>query len=153
MYIMRRWSTRNAAFLEWTYYLLEGFFLKWHPLLSFIGYQRIEHPVRWIEKPVKSFLFDCQMCGRCVLTATGMTCPMLCPKERRNGPCGGVRANGNCEIKAGMPCVWVEAAKGAGEMKRGGEIRTVQVAVDHSLKGSSSWLRVLQQKNQAPESA
>ena len=39
----------------------------------------------------KKALFDCQMCGQCVLHSTGMTCPMTCPKNLRNGPCGGVR--------------------------------------------------------------
>ena len=57
------------------------------------------------KKPV----FDCQMCGQCVLHNTGMICPMTCPKSLRNGPCGGVRTNGNCEVKPEMTCVWVTA--------------------------------------------
>ena len=48
---------------------------------------------------VKGLLFDCRMCGQCVLSSTGMSCPMNCPKSLRNGPCGGVRADGNCEVK------------------------------------------------------
>jgi hypothetical protein len=36
-----------------------------------------------------------------------MSCPMNCPKSIRNGPCGGVRLNGHCEIKPEMRCVWV----------------------------------------------
>ena len=49
------------------------------------------------------------MCGQCVLHDTGLTCPMTCPKTLRNGPCGGVRANGNCEVKPEMRCVWLKA--------------------------------------------
>jgi methylenetetrahydrofolate reductase (NADPH) len=49
------------------------------------------------------------MCGQCVLHSTGMTCPMNCPKTLRNGPCGGVREDGHCEVKPEMRCVWLKA--------------------------------------------
>ncbi len=29
------------------------------------------------------------------------------------GPAGGVRADGNCEVKPDMKCVWVEAYRGS----------------------------------------
>ena len=60
------------------------------------------------ERVTKGLIFDCKMCGDCVLHNTGMTCPMTCPKNLRNGPCGGVRLNGNCEIIPEMRCVWVD---------------------------------------------
>jgi len=44
-----------------------------------------------VEHAVKGPVWDCRMCGQCVLHSTGMTCPMTCPKTLRNGPCGGVR--------------------------------------------------------------
>ncbi|MCH2539405.1 MAG: methylenetetrahydrofolate reductase C-terminal domain-containing protein [Anaerolineales bacterium] len=62
-----------------------------------------------LEKGAKGAIFDCRMCGDCVLHSTGMTCPMTCPKNMRNGPCGGVRQNGNCEIIPEMKCVWMQA--------------------------------------------
>jgi YebC/PmpR family DNA-binding regulatory protein len=34
---------------------------------------------------------------------------MTCPKTLRNGPCGGVRENGHCEVVPEMRCVWVKA--------------------------------------------
>ena len=43
-------------------------------------------------------MFDCRMCGQCVLRKTGMACPTNCGKAMRNGPCGGVRADGGCEV-------------------------------------------------------
>ena len=33
---------------------------------------------------------------------------MNCPGQLRNGPCGGVRLNGKCEVKPEMDCVWVK---------------------------------------------
>jgi len=66
---------------------------------------------------------------------------MNCPKSLRNGPCGGVRANGNCEVYAEKRCVWVEAWDGSQKMKQGDRILAVQLPVDYSKQGSSAWLR------------
>jgi hypothetical protein len=82
------------------------------------------------------------MCGQWALSSTGMSCPMSCPKQLRNGPCGGVRANGNCEVEPDMPCVWVKAWEGSRQMVKGDAILTVQKPVDQSLRQTSSWLRV-----------
>jgi len=102
------------------------------------------------ERAVKGLLFDCKMCGRCVLSSTGMSCPMNCPKQLRNGPCGGVRANGNCEVKPEMRCVWVEAWRGAERIPGGLEaIQQVQAPVDRRLEGTSAWLRVVREKRGA----
>ena len=118
-----------------------------HPLWKAIGYERLEKPVAAVEQVVKGFLFDCQMCGQCALSSTGMSCSMNCPKTIRNGPCGGVRANGNCEVKPEMRCVWVEGFAGSQRMREGREaIKVVQFAVDARLKGKSSWLKVAQEK-------
>ena len=143
MYSVRRWSVRHARGLEIIYDLFERFIVLFDPLCRRLGYERLEKPVAWMEKKVKGFLFDCQMCGQCVLSQTGMSCPMNCPKEIRNGPCGGVRANGHCEVKPEMRCVWVEASEGAKRMKHGDRIQIVDHAVDYSLKGRSSWLRII----------
>jgi len=139
---IRLWSVRHSRGLEWVYKLLAKFFLKLHPFWNLVGYKRAEKPVVFVEKAVKSLLFDCRMCGQCALSDTGMSCPMNCPKSLRNGPCGGVRANGSCEVEPDMPCVWVEAWKGSQNMKGGSAIMKVQEPVNHSYRGSSSWLRV-----------
>ncbi len=141
-YSIRLWSVRNARVLERFYGTFADLFLKLHPLWQAIGYARVERPVLVVEKATKGFLFDCRMCGKCVLSATGMSCPMNCPKSLRNGPCGGVRANGNCEVEPDMPCVWVQAWEGSQRMKSGDTIMGVQKPLDQSLVGSSSWLRV-----------
>ena len=140
-YTIRRWSVRHARALEWFYDIFANILLDLHPLWKIIGYERAEAPVVVLERVVKGFLFDCRMCGQCVLSSTGMSCPMNCPKTLRNGPCGGVRENGNCEVEPDMPCVWIEAWKGSVMMKNGKRIEDVQLPSDQSLRGTSSWLR------------
>lgn len=89
----------------------------------------------------KGAIFDCQMCGQCVLHSTGMTCPMTCPKNLRNGPCGGVRANGHCEIIPDMPCVWTEAWERSRQMSvYGDEIFNVLPPLNRKLAGTSAWI-------------
>jgi hypothetical protein len=111
----------------------------------------MDKPVAAVEKVVKGFLFDTQMCGSCTLGATGMVCPMNCPKSMRNGPCGGVRSDGRCEVKPEMSCVWVDAYAGSRLMRDGDRIRGIQAMVDHRLQGSSSWLREVRRKKGMPE--
>lgn len=145
-YSIRRWSVRNARALEWFYNTFADVLLKLHPFWNAVGYHRVERPVVAVEKLTKGFLFDCRMCGQCALSDTGMSCPMNCPKNLRNGPCGGVRADGNCEVEPDMPCVWVQAWDGAQRMQASNNIMAVQKPVDQSLKDTSSWLRVTAKK-------
>lgn len=149
MYKVRLWSIRRARMMEILYAALEKTLLTFAPVIERIGYERLEKPVAAIEKGVKGILFDCQMCGQCALSKTGMSCPMNCPKSIRNGPCGGVREDGFCEVKPEMRCVWVEAWDGSQRMKHGGDITIVQVPIDHRLKGSSSWLREVRLQREA----
>jgi hypothetical protein len=96
------------------------------------------------EELTKKVIFDCRMCGQCILHSTGMTCPMTCPKNLRNGPCGGVRTNGHCEVKPEMKCVWVEAFERSQKMGAfGGEIGILQPPVNRQLEGSSAWVNML----------
>jgi hypothetical protein len=150
---VRLWSVRHSRLLEWVYARLAETFLALHPLWKAIGYGRVEAPVKFVEKRVKGFMFDCRMCGQCILSSTGMSCPMNCPKQLRNGPCGGVRANGNCEVEPDMPCVWVKAWEGSRNMVKGDAILNVQNPVDQSLRETSAWLRVTAQAAAAREQA
>jgi len=140
------WSVKQSRPLEIFYNGFEKVVVRLHPLWKLIGYERLEKPFAVTEKAVKGFLFDCQMCGQCALSSTGMSCPMNCPKTLRNGPCGGVRSNGNCEIKPDMACVWVKAWEGSSRMKKD-NVHVVQFAVNNQLQGRSSWLAVAREKN------
>ena len=149
MYAVRLWSVRHARGLNAFYRNFETLLVRLHRVFAAIGYERLERPTAALEKAVKGLLFDCRMCGQCVLSSTGMSCPMNCPKNLRNGPCGGVRGDGKCEVYPDMPCVWVQAYEGSRRMARGATIETVQPAVDHRLKGTSSWLRVVRERTEA----
>lgn len=144
---MRSWSVRNARWLTALYACVEWFLIKADPLLQKIGYERLDRPFVRFEKMTKGFLLDSQNCGQCIVGFTGLSCPMNCPKAMRNGPCGGVRDDGTCEVKPDMKCVWVLAWEGN---KRLGEddypIQVVQPPVDHRLIGHSAWLRELRLK-------
>lgn len=154
MYAVRRWSVRHAAGLQRLYQAVERVLVALHPLWQRIGYARLEKPVAAFERVSKGFLFDCQMCGQCVLSSTGMACPMNCPKNLRNGPCGGVRSNGNCEVRPEMRCVWLEAVDGSRRIPGGEQaIRVVQVAVDRRLQGRSAWLKVAREKGAPAQAA
>ncbi len=96
-----------------------------------------------VEHAVKGPIWGCQMCGQCVLHETGMTCPMNCPKTLRNGPCGGVRPDGRCEVKPEMRCVWVKAHDRAQRLPGlGGHLDDLRAPVDHRLEGTSAWLNL-----------
>jgi hypothetical protein len=144
-YTIRLWSVRHARFLERIYAAFSRVFLFLHPVWTAIGYSRAEVPVKFVERRVKGLLFDCRMCGQCILSSTGMSCPMNCPKRLRNGPCGGVRANGNCEVEPDMPCVWVQAWQGSQQMQGGEAILNVQKPVNYALRETSAWLRATSQ--------
>jgi len=150
MRVVRAWSVRHARGLNAFYQKFETLLIGMHGVFKVLGYERVERPVAVIEKAVKGLLFDCRMCGQCVLSSTGMSCPMNCPKTLRNGPCGGVRANGNCEVKPDMKCVWVEAFRGSERIPGGVEAMSrVQFAVDNRQQGRSSWLNVAREKTEA----
>ena len=102
-----------------------------------------------VEHAVKGPVWDCRMCGQCVLHSTGMTCPMTCPKTLRNGPCGGVREDGSCEVDPSMRCVWLKAYERSRDMpllprSRGGEeFNHLRPPVDNQLRGDSSWVNLV----------
>ena len=143
---LRLWSIDHSAALERLYDAFEAALIALAPLFKRIGYNRLERPVAFVERHVKGALFDCRMCGDCVLSSTGMSCPMNCPKALRNGPCGGVRADGGCEVYPDMPCVWVKAFEGSQRMRQGARIATPLPPVNHALKGSSAWLRLVRRR-------
>lgn len=124
-----------------------------HRLGNYIrAHPRLEHfldlALRPVEIIVKKPVFGCHMCGQCVLHSTGMVCPMNCPKNIRNGPCGGVRLDGTCEVYPQMDCVWVKAYTQSQRLIWPLEIHDLRPPVDWSMQGTSSWINYLTERDQ-----
>ena len=126
--------------LVWAWRLTERVLRMMRGPFEKMGLARSSRSVAWFEEPIKRTFFDCRMCGQCVLHYTGMTCPMTCPKEIRNGPCGGVRADGHCEVRPEKACVWVKAIERSASTPWHEEIYRVNPALDWRLEGLASWV-------------
>jgi len=141
----------HPRWLERAYRIAHAALARIAPRLSRPGALRAS---RWILGPedhLKRWIFDCRGCGQCVLHSTGMTCPMTCPKELRNGPCGGVRADGSCEVAPGVPCAWTQAIRRGRAMSDGGaELARLQPPLDRRLQGRSAWQDLLTGVERAP---
>lgn len=143
-----RWLRNHPGILERAYQITQWIFEGIKPWIERIGYKKVEPWIRPAEELTKKIAFDCRMCGQCVLHATGMTCPMTCPKNLRNGPCGGVRTNGHCEVKPEMRCVWVEAYQRSLDMPiYGHEMSYLQPPVNRLLEGRSAWITLLSEED------
>jgi hypothetical protein len=93
-----------------------------------------------LEKMTKEQGFGCRMCGQCALPMTGYACPMTCPKQLRNGPCGGVGADGGCEVYPEVRCVWLQGYERAKSVGHSADFSVLQRPIDHRRFGESSWV-------------
>ena len=108
----------------------------------------VSRGVERFEFAIKSPLFGCQTCGNCVLGQLEYVCPQTCPKNMRNGPCGGTK-NGRCEV-VDKPCIWTavfERAKSANRME---DLRIYIPPPIRSLKGTSSWVNFFLDRDSRP---
>jgi len=104
-----------------------------------------------IEEWFKKRVFGCHSCGQCVLRSTSMVCPQTCPKQMRNGPCGGSMF-GKCEVFPDKECIWTvineradSPAMNVLSMKQK-LLNKIQPAVDWSLVGTSAVGSILEKK-------
>jgi methylenetetrahydrofolate reductase (NADPH) len=103
---------------------------------------RVESFFHKLEHLTKVALFDCRDCGDCALIDTAYLCPMSqCPKNQRNGACGG-SFQGWCEVYPGKrKCVYVRAyarLKKHGEQDQMG--KDIVPPCNWDLYQSSSWV-------------
>ncbi len=102
------------------------------------------------ELAFKKPVFGCQACGNCVLGLMEYVCPMTCPKNMRNGPCGGT-FNGQCEVIPEQACIWVAVYDRANSAHRVDELRTYIPPRNRALEGTSSYINYLLNKDSRPE--
>jgi methylenetetrahydrofolate reductase (NADPH) len=101
-----------------------------------------------LEFAVKSPLFGCEACGNCVLGQMEYVCPQTCPKNLRNGPCGGTK-NGQCEVVDKL-CIWVTVYERAKSARRLDDLRIYIPPPDRTLKGTSSWINFFLHRDSRP---
>jgi methylenetetrahydrofolate reductase (NADPH) len=145
MYAIRLWSVRHARGLRRVYEFFSRIAPLFAPAVRLLGDRAATALLHPVERTAKGLMFDCHECGQCVLSATGMACPMNCAKEMRNGPCGGVRPGGFCEVKPEMRCVWVEATNGTKRIAADHLAHPTPLlpAIDVRKRGSSTWIQVV----------
>ncbi len=102
------------------------------------------------ELAFKKPVFGCQACGNCVLGLMEYVCPMTCPKNMRNGPCGGT-SNGQCEVIPEQACIWVEVYERAKAAHRVDELKTYIPPRNRALQGTSSYINYFLNRDSRPD--
>jgi methylenetetrahydrofolate reductase (NADPH) len=113
------------------------------------GKPSLAHKLERFEAAIKSPLFGCQSCGNCVLGSMEYVCPQTCPKQMRNGPCGGANNGGKCEVDE-KPCIWASVYERA---KAANDVNSLSAYIpppDRSLKGTSSWINYFLNRDVRP---
>jgi len=104
--------------------------------------------VERLELALKRPAFGCQACGNCVLGHLEYVCPQTCPKQLRNGPCGGTHL-GRCEV-VDQPCIWVDVYERAREA---GRVEALKIYIPpplRALRGTSSWINYFLERDSRP---
>ncbi len=147
---LRDYLQDRPAPYVWMWKMTEKALVRMRPLFERIGVERSSRIMHPIEHAGKQLFFNCQECAQCILHYSGMTCPMNCPKQLRNGPCGGVRLNNKCEVKPEMDCVWVKAYERSQKTSYAQEIYRLNPPVDWRLIKQSSWVTMPLERDQVP---
>jgi methylenetetrahydrofolate reductase (NADPH) len=102
------------------------------------------------EYVIKRPMFGCEACGNCVLGHMEYVCPQTCPKQMRNGPCGGT-FHTRCEV-IDQECIWVSVYDRADAAQRVDELKTFIPAPNRALQGTSSWINYFLGRDSRPAS-
>jgi len=104
--------------------------------------------VERVEVAIKAPAFGCVACGNCVLGDMEYVCPQACPKQMRNGPCGGTH-DGRCEV-VDKPCIWVSVYERAKAANRLESLKVYIPPPARHLQGTSSWINYLLDRDSRP---
>lgn len=107
------------------------------------------HTLEKIELSIKKPMFGCKACGNCVLGEMEYVCPMTCPKNMRNGPCGGTHF-GMCEVIPDKPCIWVRVYETAEAAGRIDELKVFIPPRNRALQGTSSFINLFLERDARP---
>jgi len=145
------WIKDHPAFLETAYDVTKIAVVRAYPWIKKLSPTLAERLLILGEGTLKGWIFNCQMCGQCILHSMGMTCPMTCPKKLRNGPCGGVRANGHCEVIPENRCIWVQAWERSQRLQRyADDLQAIQSPANHALQDTSAWINMIEERDDPP---
>jgi len=104
----------------------------------------------FLERAAKRALFDCRQCDDCALFELFYVCPVSkCPKGMRQGPCGGSRVDGSCEVHAENMCIWDTIYKRAKSRKQCEKLRFIIAPRDWALYETNSWVNYFQKHDHA----
>jgi methylenetetrahydrofolate reductase (NADPH) len=103
-----------------------------------------------LELSFKKPVFGCQECGNCVLGEMEYVCPMTCPKNMRNGPCGGT-FGGQCEVIPEQPCIWVAVYENAKVTGRQDGLKVYIPPRKKALQGTSAFINLFLNRDNRPE--
>lgn len=113
----------------------------------------IEKCYHGLEHLAKVMIYDCKDCGDCALMDIAYVCPMSqCPKNQRNGACGG-SFNGWCEVYPNKKkCVYVRAYARLKNYGQEGQLDSHHVApCNWDLYQTSSWINFYTGKDHSAE--
>ncbi len=105
-------KTARLKFFEWLHETVFAKEARCFPLIRrlmhTIEHSALKEPFTKFEFIVKGLVNRCLFCGDCVLHDLAFICPMSsCPKQQRNGACGG-SCDGWCEVFPGEKrCIYV----------------------------------------------
>jgi methylenetetrahydrofolate reductase (NADPH) len=110
---------------------------------------RLSHWFERFEFYSKKEIFGCQNCGNCVLGHMEYVCPQTCPKQMRNGPCGGT-FHGACEV-IDQECIWVKVMERAEASNTIDQLKVYIPPPDRTLTGTASWLNFYLGRDSRPD--